>query len=298
MIAVDREMKRIVAYAESIAESNVNILLTGETGTGKDLLARHIHRKSGREGDFISLNAAAIPNEMIESELFGYRRGAFTSAYDEKPGLLEAAEKGTLYLNEIADATPEFQVKLLEVLEIPSVRRLGENKSRPVSFRLIAACNTDLWQRVESGRFRSDLYYRLQRVPIELPPLRDRVDDIAPLTLQFLLEEGFNPDDLADSRLAPLIRELESDWWPGNVRELKSVMSRLATLAPGRTIDEFLAALDKRGYAILRGRRHLTQREELVNALRRNRGNRTKAAKELGIPESTLRYQLKKFNIV
>jgi transcriptional regulator with PAS, ATPase and Fis domain len=298
IIFVNSKMKRIIAYAENVAQSDLSILLTGETGTGKDLLAHRIHQKSCRTGEFVSLNAAAIPNEMIESELFGFRKGAFTGASKDKPGLIEAAENGTLYLNEIAEATPEFQVKLLEVLESPTLRRLGENRSRPVNFRLIAACNSDLLERVESGLFRRDLYYRLQKIPIHLPPLRDRVDDIAPLVRHFLSEAGFSNGDLEDPRLRPLLRQLEADTWPGNVRELKSVISRLATLAPQRRIEELLEALDQSGLTILRGRRAVSQRERLADALRRSDGNRAKAARELGIPESTLRYQIKKYGLI
>lgn len=228
IIAKSKVMTDIIAMAENVASANMNVLLTGATGTGKDLLAKYIHHHSGREGEFVSVNAAAIPGPMIEAELFGNTKGAFTDSSD-RMGLMEQAHKGTFYLNEVADATMEFQAKLLEVLENRTIRRLGENKNRPVDFRLIAATNHDLKQRIAEGKFRLDLYHRLGQIPIELPPLSDRPDDIPHLVAHFL-SNGSSPDGALLERLGFLMSCLD---YEGNIRDLKNRVEMLSHTTRG-----------------------------------------------------------------
>ncbi|MBN1212796.1 MAG: sigma 54-interacting transcriptional regulator, partial [candidate division Zixibacteria bacterium] len=219
IVAVNYKMKKILEFARHVARSEMNVLLTGATGTGKDLMARYIHYFSGRKGKLITVNAAAVPNSMVESELFGYARGAFTGADLEKPGIFEEVDGGTFYLNEIADATPEFQAKLLEVLETRQVRRLGETKTRPVDFRLIAATNHDLNERIKNGLFRLDLYHRLNEIPIELPALDERADDIPAMVEYFLMSLGKDVRENGNrGEIEQLGAVLSHRSWPGNVR--------------------------------------------------------------------------------
>jgi len=222
IVASSDKMKKILSLAENAAGTDMHILLTGETGTGKDLLAKYIHHKSGRPGEFVTVNAAAIPDEMAEAELFGYKKGAYTGATDDKPGLLELADGGTFYLNEIADATMMFQAKLLQALEEHNIRRLGETTNRSVDFHLIAATNHDIRERIREGKFREDLYYRLNEMRIHLPPLRDRREDIPDLVRFFfgMLGNGDGTPNAEDlDRLCDLLSVFD---YTGNVRELKS----------------------------------------------------------------------------
>ena len=271
-----------------MAPSDMSVLLTGETGTGKDLFAEYIHRASGRTGKFVSVNCAAIPDDIAEAELFGNSRGAYTGAARSRTGLIETADKGTLYLNEIAESTPSFQAKLLEVLESKKVRRLGENKKRPVDFRLIAATNRNLEDEARKHGFRVDLYHRLRQIPIHLPPLREREGDIRILLEYFLKEAGLKTSN-GDMRkaLGAIATTLESQDWVGNVRELRSWVSRmwlesggdfnrLARLADG---DE-----DKR-------------REKLLEALDGTNGNRSEAARILGVSEATIRRWIQRYGV-
>ena len=224
MVSASAEMKKILELVEHIAPSDMTMLLTGETGTGKDLLARYIHEQSGRTGEFVSVNAAAIPVSMIESELFGCAKGAFTGADKDRAGLFERADKGTLYLNEIGDAPAEMQAKLLEVIETRMVRRLGETKSRPVNFRLVAATNHDLRKRIDENLFRVDLYHRLNEVRVHLPSLAERKSDITPLVLHFIQECGHSGSNgNGQPEAVGLLGEwLSREEWPGNIRELRA----------------------------------------------------------------------------
>ncbi|MFQ6009421.1 MAG: sigma 54-interacting transcriptional regulator, partial [Candidatus Zixiibacteriota bacterium] len=243
IIAVNPQMKKLVEFAEHVAQSEMTVLLTGPTGTGKDLFAHYIHYHSGRRGEFVAMNAAAIPDTMIESELFGCTRGAFTGSR-ERVGLLEQAHNGTFYLDEIADASPDFQAKLLRVLETRCVRRLGENKTRKVNFRLIAASNHDLHQRMRDNLFRLDLYHRLNEICIHLPPLDDRKDDIPALVRHFLTFAGFNLTDGNELEVERLGKFLSHRPWPGNVRELEHEVKRLWTHAKGDVSQMIELALE------------------------------------------------------
>lgn len=289
IVAVNPQLKKLVEFAEHVAESEMTVLLTGATGTGKDLLARYIHYHSGRTGEFVAVNAAAIPDTMIESELFGSARGAFTGASKDRAGLFAQADGGTFYLDEISDATPEFQAKLLRVLETRSVRRLGENKTRKVNFRLIAASNHDLHQRMRDNLFRLDLYHRLNEICINLPPLQQRQDDIPALVKHFLTFAGFDltaEEDEQDIERLGMILSQRS--WPGNVRQLKAEISHL-----------WLAAKSDVGRIIELAEQHKpkSERDELLEALEQAGGNQSKAAKLLGVSEGTIRYRLKKYRI-
>ena len=281
IITVNDDMKKLLDLAEHVSQSEMTVFLTGDTGTGKDMLARYIHFCSGRKGEFVTVNAAAIPNPMIEAELFGHTKGAFTSADSERKGLLELADNGTFYLNEIADATPEFQAKLLEVLETREVRKLGSNKSTKVNFRLIAATNHDLKARMRDGLFRVDLYHRLNEIPMTPPPLSARIDDIAPLVQHFLQEAGYKQNGDGADRLAGVLALQE---YPGNVRELQARVKNLLTV--GKSDIDRMIELAKQAE---------TDRERLVKALESCDWNRREAARMLGLTESSVRRRIEKY---
>jgi len=283
IITVNDQMKELLDLAEHVAQSEMTVFLTGETGTGKDLLARYIHFCSGRQGEFVTVNAAAIPNPMIESELFGHTKGAFTSADRERPGLLEQADNGTFYLNEIADASPELQAKLLEVLETREVRRLGSNQSRKVNFRLIAATNHDLKARMHDGQFRVDLYHRLNEIPLTLPPLSARKEDIPPLVSYFLKESGYTEDGDGVNRLAALLALQD---YPGNIRELQGRVRHLLTVGK-KDIKQMIALAEQAE----------SERERLLRTLEACDWNRREAARVLGLSEAAVRRRVVKFGL-
>ncbi len=286
IIAESAAMKKVLTLARRVAPSNMTILLTGQTGTGKDLLAHYIHHYSGRQGEFVPVNTAAIPNDLAEAELFGHCKGAFTSAHSDRVGLIEQAEGGTLYLNEIADASPQFQAKLLEVIETKRVRRLGGNGSRPLSVRIIAATNHDLQQRIADGLFRLDLYHRLNEIPIELPPLSERPEDIEPLVRHFLELAGANGTGVKAE--ATLTEVLCGRSWPGNVREFEAVVKRLWLSSAG-DITRMIELAESVAVE--------SQREELLEVLRDADWNRREAARLLGVSEGTIRYRIRKLDL-
>lgn len=286
IITGNDEMKRLVSMAEQVAGSNMSVLLTGATGTGKDLFAKYIHGLSGRPGRFVAINAAAIPDSMVESELFGHRRGAFTNADRDKVGLIEVAHNGTLYLNEIADSSKELQAKLLDVLENHKIRRLGETREREVAFRLIAATNHDLNRLIEDGRFRIDLYHRLGEVPIALPLLENRLDDIRPLMVHFLANAGVEVDP-ADAEFKKLIDLLSRREWPGNVRQLEADAKRLALLSGGQ-VSRMLKLMPER---------KTSERDDLIDILRQTSWNRRETARRLGVSDTTIRRKIKRYRL-
>ncbi|MBU2625776.1 MAG: sigma 54-interacting transcriptional regulator [candidate division Zixibacteria bacterium] len=298
IITGNRQMKEILAAVERIKNTSHTVLITGETGTGKDLLAEYIHRSSTRANKpFRIVNTAAIPSELLESELFGYRKGTYTGATHDKAGLIESAEEGTFYFDEIGDAPLSVQTKILRVLDTKSVRRLGTTSDIKVNTRFIAATNLDLKQMMDSGHFRSDLYYRLQEMPLHLPPLRDRLDDIRLLVEFFLQGTGFESAATDSGTLDRLIERFNNRDWPGNIRELKFEINRMIALAPGNNIDDLLkvpSAIGKTDESI---DKVSIEREHLLEVLRRNDSNQSKAARELGIHESTFRYHMRKHRI-
>ncbi|MBU1320463.1 MAG: sigma 54-interacting transcriptional regulator [candidate division Zixibacteria bacterium] len=298
IITGNRQMKEILSAVERIKDTSHTVLITGETGTGKDLLAEYIHRSSTRaDKPFRIVNTAAIPSELLESELFGFRKGTYTGAAYDKVGLIESAEGGTFYFDEIGDAPPDVQTKILRVLDTKSVRRLGTTSDIKVNVRFVAATNLDLMQMMEEGCFRSDLYYRLQEMPIHLPPLRNRLDDIRLLVEFFLQGTGFDNATTDNGSFDVLLERLNNHSWPGNIRELKFEINRMIALAPGNNIDDLLKVPSAIGNTDESIDKVTIEREQLVDALRRADGNQSKAARELGIPESTLRYHMKKLDI-
>ncbi|HUK86414.1 MAG TPA: sigma-54 dependent transcriptional regulator, partial [Terriglobales bacterium] len=247
IVARSQKMQAVLALVERVAPTQATVLLGGETGVGKDLVARAIHQHSQRAaGPFVKINSTAIPETLLESELFGYEKGAFTGAAGSKPGKFELAHKGTLFLDEIGDVPPATQVKLLRVLQEREFERLGGTKTLHVDVRLIAATNRDLRSALEEGSFREDLYYRLNVVAIDIPPLRERKEDVPALAEHFLArfarESGKKIAGLAPEALKRLV----DFHWPGNVRELENVMERAVTLCAGSMLGAGDIHLDSR----------------------------------------------------
>jgi transcriptional regulator with PAS, ATPase and Fis domain len=236
IVAASANMRQAMATAERFARSSIPVLLVGATGTGKEVLAQYVQRLSGRPGELVDINCAALPREMMESLLFGHVRGAFTGASSDAIGLIARANRGTLFLDELSSMPVDCQAKLLRVLETREVRRVGDDKKSPVDFRLIAAVQEDLAERMESARFRRDLYYRISGVTIELATLEQRRDDIVPLAQAFAGAHGCTLEPGAGTVLAARA-------WPGNVRELRSVIDRAAVIAEDAVLSvEVLAA--------------------------------------------------------
>ena len=299
IVTKDPVMLQILSDIDRVKNTNMTVLLTGETGTGKDLCAEYIHKTSTRSGGpFQIVNSAAIPESLLESELFGCRKGVYTGATRDKTGMIKSADGGTFYFDEIGEASLNVQTKLLRVLDTKKVCRLGDTSDTEVDVRFVAATNYDLLARVAEGLFRRDLYYRLRQMPIHLPALRDRKGDMELLVRFFLTEAGIAQPSHDDRELSKLDQSLCSHDWPGNVRELKFVIERLVALANKNEVAEIVKVYDREKSNIQGDASDLCHRERLVAALKRNNGNQSKAARELGIPESTFRYQLKKYNII
>ena len=298
-------MRRLVSLARRIAQVDSNVLITGESGTGKELIARFVHSESSRAaGPFVAVNCGAITESLLESELFGHARGSFTGAAQDRVGLFEAATNGTLLLDEIGDVSPGMQVKLLRVLQEREIRRVGENKSRPVNARVMAATNRELAVDMAEGRFRKDLYYRLNVVQLHVPALRDRRDDILPLA-RVLLTEVAARGRRSITGLSPEAADqlLRYDW-PGNVRELENAMERAAALGHASLVGrEDLPEEVRRAVpspSITGPVRVLDEIEKdyILAVLDRNGGNQTRTAEQLGIGTATLYRKLKSYGIV
>jgi two-component system response regulator AtoC len=300
-------MRSALDVARKVARHPSTVLLTGESGTGKELVARLIHRSSPRaQESFVAVNCGAIPEALLESELFGHAKGAFTGATHEKEGLFEEAHGGTLFLDEIGDLPVALQVKLLRALQEGEVRRVGANTSTQVDVRLITATNRDLAADIASGRFRGDLYYRINVVTIKLPPLRERPQDIPELALHFL--RRYNERlGLGVEGIAPSAMRLLADYaWPGNVRELENVIERALVLAQGSTIEpEHLADFVHGGETVgpsaddLSIKRQTLQLERnlIRRALEQTRGNRTRAAQLLELSHRALLYKIRDYQL-
>ena len=231
IIGIDSGLRDIFKKIPQIAKTNENVLITGETGTGKEIIARTIHTVSHRKNKpFIRINCGAIPEHLIESELFGYNKGAFTGANTDKEGKIELADKGTLFLDEIGELKPDLQIKLLHVIQEKKIERLGSNITIDIDFRLISATNKDIESEIRNNTFREDLYYRISTIPLDLPPLRDRPDDIEPLIKYFVdmysLELNRNNISISESA----IERLKTYMWPGNIREMENVIKRAIIL--------------------------------------------------------------------
>jgi two-component system response regulator FlrC len=283
-----------------VAKTDTTVLLTGESGTGKEVVARFIHAASARKSrPFVALNCAALPEQLLESELFGYERGAFTSAQQAKPGQLELASGGVLFLDEVSEMSLSAQAKFLRVLQEREFQRLGGTRLLNANIRVIAATNRDLRKAVERGDFREDLFYRLGVFDIQTPPLRDRASDIVPLTETFLQEIG-RSFGRPPARLTREARNalLQYDW-PGNVRELRNVLERAAILSEGALIDTNHLTLQSRARPHRSDTTDLrvVERTTISKVLHECRGNKTKAARRLGLSRTQLHLRIRKYRL-
>jgi two-component system NtrC family response regulator/two-component system response regulator HydG len=305
MIGKSPALQRVNDLLKRVAPTRATVLITGETGTGKELVARSLHELSDRSrGPFVAINCSALPETLLESELFGYVKGAFTGAVAPRRGLFEEANGGTLFLDEVATISPAIQVKLLRVLQERRIQRLGSSQSVAVDFRLVAAGNVDLASQVEAGTFREDLFYRLNIFPIVVPPLRERKDDIPLLAshfrLRFAEENGLEPPEI---RADTMERLLAHDW-PGNVRELENFIERAVIMHAGSKTMPFDAPGARRGdptpEQTARGVRERwslerLEREYILDILRETNGHQVRAAEILGIDRRTLYRKLKQY---
>jgi DNA-binding NtrC family response regulator len=310
IVGRSKKMQEVLALVERVAPTHSTVLIGGESGVGKDLIARAIHQNSRRAaGPFIKINSTAIPDTLFESELFGFERGAFTGALASKPGKFELADKGTLFLDEIGDVPAPIQVKLLRVLQEREFERLGGTKTLKVDIRMIAATNRDLRAALEEGTFREDLYYRLNVVPIDIPPLREHKEDIPELVNHFLARFAADNEKEIEGITPAAVSVLMEYHWPGNVRQLENSVERAVALSSGRVIDVDDIHLDsthgKGGVAsgapdqLLPEGMTLEQWEDnmIKEALRRANGNKSQAARLLGLSRNALRYRLSKLGV-
>ena len=308
IIARSARMQEVLGIVERVATTNSTVLLGGESGVGKDLIARAIHQNSRRaSGPFIKINSTAIPDNLFESELFGYEKGAFTGATTSKPGKFELADKGSLFLDEIGDVPAPIQVKLLRVLQEREFERLGGTKTLKVDVRLVAATNKDLRAALEQGTFREDLYYRLNVVPIDIPPLREHKEDIPDLVSHFLLRFARDNGKEIEKITPAAVRVLMDYHWPGNVRQLENTIERAVALSTGSILDTDDIHLDSGSTRpqtaatapVLPEGMTLEQWEDEIirEALRRANGNKSQAARMLGLSRNALRYRLSKIGV-
>lgn len=306
IVGVSKPMQEVFRVVERVANSSATVLITGDSGTGKELIARALHTQSGRStGPFVAINCGAIPSELLESELFGYEKGAFTGAHSSKKGLVEQADGGTLFLDEVSELLPRLQVKLLRVLQERELQRVGGDRAIKVDIRVIAATNADLTERIRSGDFRSDLFYRLNVISVRIPPLRQRVDDILPLAHHFLRKYD-NPNRITgfDAVTAQILRRYP---WPGNVRELENVIERATLLAKGEEVTaadlppELHAGVEVDRSApagkSLSAAREDFERYFILECLRRHHGNVSQAAREAGLHRQNFYQKLHKYGI-
>lgn len=307
LVGGSQSLEKIVKHARAVAATSATVLITGENGTGKEMLARAIYEESPRaSGPFVCVSCAALPETLIESELFGHEKGSFTSATHARKGRFELADGGTLFLDEVGDLTTTVQVKLLRVLQERSFERVGGTKTLSVDIRLIAASNRDLEKEVEAGRFRRDLFYRLNVVPLVLPPLRKRPEDIPVLAAHFAAkaaEKYLRPTPELDRVLIEALQEYE---WPGNVRELENLIERLVVLTNGRKLgldylpERMLRVLPDANAAdetTLEGGVAALKRRMILRALKSEGGNKVAAAKRLGISRSYLHRLISEFDL-
>ncbi len=304
IIGRSAQMSKVFDLMQKVLNSNIPVLIEGETGTGKEVVARALHYNGARQkGKFVALYCGSVPETLLESELFGYKKGAFTGAVTDKKGLFEEADKGTLFLDEIIDVSLSIQAKLLRVLQEGEFRRVGETLSRKADVRIISASNRKIDQAVKDGKFREDLFYRIQGLTINLPPLRDRGDDILLLANHFLghyaqkenkIIKGFNPQSK---------EMLLSYHWPGNVRELENAVARACALTSSDKITtedlglKLEISMVVSGQGGLKGEVAGKEKEYIINILKEVSGNRTRAAQKMGISRRSLQYKIKEYGI-
>lgn len=318
IVGENEEMRSIAKLVGKVAKGKATVLLEGESGTGKEVVARAIHRQSPRsDKSFTPINCAAIPEDLLESELFGFEEGAFTGAKRRKKGLLEVADEGTLFLDEIGDMPPKMQAKMLRVLETQKLRRVGGTRDVEVDVRFIAASNRDLQAAIEQGAFREDLYYRLRVVEIELPPLRDRMEDVELFVAAFIDEFNRSMGRNISGVTSESLKVMRSYPWPGNIRELRNVIERAMVLCEQDKIQpahlpaelsagqlapdpakgsETPAQLPEGGLDLKDVVTDL-ERHYIERALERTGGNQTEAAQLLSISRDQLRYRLEKYDL-
>ena len=297
-------MEKVLELARRVARVDSTVLVIGESGVGKERLARMLHEGSTRaRRALVAINCGAMPENLLESELFGHVKGAFTGASQDRPGLFEEADRGTLFLDEIGEVTPAMQVKLLRALQEHEVRRVGDNKNRPVDVRVIAATNRNLAEEVKAGRFRQDLYYRLRVIEIEVPPLRERREDIVPLARILLASAAKRTKSKVTSFTAKAVEQLQRYSWPGNVRELENALERATVMATGTRIDvDDLPAEIAHATAtswVPGDERSLADVEKsyILAVLEAHGGNRTKTAAHLKIGAATLYRKLAAYGV-
>ena len=318
VVAESKSMQELLRSAERVAGSKGTVLITGESGTGKERVAHYLHYKSPRKnGPFIRINCAALPEQLLESELFGHERGAFTGAHKRREGRFELADKGTLMLDEIGEISPAVQAKLLRVLEEEEFERVGGTTTLKVDVRVIATTNRDLPEEVAQGRFREDLYYRLHVLPLHVDPLRDRPEDVLPLANHFV-QVYARANGIETPRFSPEAEQRLTEWhWPGNVRELENAIHRAVVLVEGTTIEpehlnfqllprpnvrpkftlitdkgEYLGAISATSPLANRTLADL-EREAILCTLEATRGNKTEAARRQGVTARTLSNKMK-----
>ena len=312
IIGKSARMQEIFSIVQRIAKTGSTVLISGESGTGKELIARAIHYNSGRRGKFVSINCGALPETLLESELFGHERGAFTGAIREKRGLFQEADRGTIFLDEIGETSTAMQIKLLRVLQDRVVRKVGSNLETQVDVRVIAATNADLAEAIRNGTFREDLFYRINVIPIALPPLRQRREDIPLLVDHFIAKYSKNMGVPQKRISADAMRALDRYAWPGNVRELENVIERMIALEPsdvlttkslpehvliGGDVPDMTFELPADGMSL---EQHLESIAKIfmLKALERAGGVQTQAAELLRMSFRSFRYYAKKYELI
>lgn len=294
IIGESKVMLDLFKLIHKVAATDANVLILGESGTGKELVARAIHNFSPREKkSFVAQFCGSIPENLLESELFGYKKGAFTGASTDKKGLLESADGGTFLLDEISEISDSIQSKLLRVIENREIIRLGDVNVKKIDVRLLAAANKDLKQLVKEGKFREDLYYRLNVFPIKVPPLRDRLGDI-PLLADFYLKKFSNGEKKKLTRRA--LSSLENYDWPGNVRQLVNIIHRAVILSEGDTITDEQIMIEEGSSASLEGKLKEIEKNVLAERLKRYEGNKSLAAESLGVSVRWVQLKVKEYN--
>jgi two-component system nitrogen regulation response regulator NtrX len=304
LVGISFKMKQLQEQIEMAAKSNSRVLILGESGCGKELVAHILHEKSNRvEKPFVEVNCAAIPQELIESELFGHEKGSFTGAFERKKGKFELADEGTLFLDEVGDMSLTTQSKVLRVIETQEFQRVGGSKNIKVDVRIIAATNKDLLEEVKKGTFREDLFYRLNVIPVIVPPLRERKEDI-PELVEYFLENFATEYGQKPKRITPeALKAIESYDWPGNIRELRNVIERLVimtqsnTITPKNIIIGGASRADYFSFKTLKDARESFEKDFIIKKLEENNWNISKTAEILNIERSNLHRKIKAYDI-